>query len=274
MNVKLICMDMDGTLFADSEQVPEINQRALRECEARGIHLALVSGRGNAYLVRVAKRLGLNCAIASANGARIEASPEGPTIFEGVFDPEEGRKLFDFLYGLNVNFEAYAREYSFVVRADELPENHRASLMRNVANGDIQAVFDDERAAREAPGMSYKYVAFTKSDEAVARVRNALDAAGISHCSSGRHNVEIMPSGVGKGEAVRKLAEYFGVDISETMAFGDYTNDLSMLSASGHSVAMENGVQVLKDIAEIVAPPNTEGGLGQVICKYVLGENV
>lgn len=272
MDIKLILMDMDGTLFADSETIPEINRRALLECEARGIRLALVSGRGHGFLARVAASIGIKCAIASANGARIEASPTGPLIFEGMFPRDEGRRMFDLLYAMNVNFECYTRSVNYVLHADKMPQRHRASLMRNVSRGDAEAVFDEERASLEAPARSYKFVVFSDNPDEIDTVRCKLDEEGIEHCSSGSRNVEIMPRGVGKGEAVVRIASYFGCDIRKTLAFGDYTNDISMLKASGHPVAMQNGVEEVRRIAEIIAPPNVEGGLGRVIYDYVLKE--
>ena len=270
MRIRLILADMDGTLFADNETIPDINRRALLECEARGIRLALVSGRGHGFLARVAKRIGVRCAIASANGARIEASPDGPLIFEGAFPRADGQNMFDLLYGMNVNFECYARGVSYVLRADKMPPRHRASLMKNVERGDADAVFDEERGRREAPERAYKFVVFSDDPMEIDAVRRALDEKGVEHCSSGSQNVEIMPPGVGKGEAVLRIASYFGCAREETMAFGDYTNDIPMLRACGHPVAMRNGVEAVRSIAEIVAPPNTEGGLGQVIYGHVL----
>ena len=81
-----------------------------------------------------------------------------------------------------------------------------------------------------------------------------------------------MPEGTDKGNALRVLSEYFGIDKSETMAFGDFTNDIDLLKAAGHPVAMGNAVEELKEIAEIIAPVNTEGGLGQVVFEKVLKE--
>lgn len=273
MNVKLICTDIDGTLYADG-CVPEKNLRALRACAARGIRVALVSGRNNGFLCRLSREMGVPCAIASANGSRIEASPDGPCVWERTFGEEEGRELFDRLYGLNVNFEVYTREGSFVVRAEKMLGRHREGLKRNVAHGDAEVIFDEERARQDAAARAYKFVLFSESEQEIARVREALDAAGVEHCSSGSKNVEVMPEGAGKGNAVRALAEYFGIDTADVMAFGDYTNDLPMLKAAGHPVAMENGVQALKDIAEIVAPVNRDGGLGEVLFRYVLEEDV
>lgn len=273
MNVRLICTDIDGTLYGD-DCVPEKNLRALRACAARGIRVALVSGRNHGFLRRLSREMGVPCAIASANGSRIEASPDGPCVREYTFGVEEGWKLFDGLYGLNVNFEVYTREGSFVVRAEKMPGRHREGLQRNLTHNDAEVIFDEARARQDAAARAYKFVVFSDSEEEIARVREALDAAGVAHCSSGSRNVEIVPEGAGKGNAVRAIAEYFGIDTADVMAFGDYTNDLPMLKAAGHPVAMENGVQALKDIAEIVAPANRDGGLGEVLFRYVLEENV
>ncbi len=272
MNVKLICTDIDGTLYGDGH-VPEKNLRALRACAARGIRVALVSGRNHGFLCRLSREMGVPCAIASANGSRIEASPDGPCVQECTFDTENGQRLFDSLYALNVNFEVYTREGSFVVRAEKMPDRHREGLQRNVMHKDAEVIFDEERARQDAATRAYKFVVFSESEEEITRVRKALDAAGVEHCSSASRNVEVVPEGAGKGNAVRAIAKYFGIDTADVMAFGDYTNDLPMLRAAGHPVAMANGVQELKEIAEIVAPANRDGGLGEVLFRYVLEEN-
>lgn len=271
MNVRLICTDIDGTLYGDG-CVPEKNVRALRACAARGIRVALISGRNNGFLCRLSREMGVPCVIASANGSRIEASPDGPCVRECTFDAEEGQGLFDRLYALNVNFEVYTREGSFVVRADRMPGRHREGLQRNVMHKDAEVIFDEERARQDAATRAYKFVVFSESDAEIARVREALDAAGVEHCSSASKNVEIVPREAGKGNAVRAIASYFGIDTADVMVFGDYTNDLPMLKAAGHPVAMANGVEELKEIAEIVAPANREGGLGEVLLRYVLEE--
>ena len=83
-----------------------------------------------------------------------------------------------------------------------------------------------------------------------------------------------MPKGVDKGSAVRRLCEHFGIDENETMAFGDYTNDLDMLKAVRYPVAMENAVDEVKAIAKYIAPLNTEGGVGRFIMENVLKESI
>lgn len=270
MNIRLICTDLDGTLFGLHGSLPEINRSALVECEKRGIHVALVSGRGFPMMKRLSGEIGIRAALASANGARIDASPDGPTLYEGFFEKQKAEELMALLMSLHVNFEAYTRGANYVSRPELMPERHKRGLLANIQAGDIEVVYDDGRMLKEAAHCSYKLVAFSEKTEDIEKVRRALDERGIAHCSSGRQNVEIMPEGIDKGRALSRLSEYFGVSREETMAFGDFTNDISMLKAAGHPVAMENAVDEMKRIAEIIAPVHTEGGLGQVLYRYVL----
>ncbi len=274
MKVKLICMDLDGTLFSNAGDIPVVNITALHECAKRGIKLALVSGRNCPFIRRVAQRIGVDSAIVSANGARIEAGIKGPTVFEGTFSEEEGRRVMNVMLSANVNFEAYTRRINYIARPELAPERHVKSLQMYVEAGDVRAEYDLDKMIKDAPGNSYKFVAFTRDEAAFERARKALDDNGIRHCSSSGSNLEVMPKGIDKGAAVRRLADYFGIDIKETMAFGDYTNDLDMLSAAEYPAAMENAVDQVKAIAKFIAPRNTEGGVGLFLLENVLRENV
>ena len=272
MKVKLICMDLDGTLFSERSEIPDVNIRALRECAKRGIRLALVSGRGCPFIRRVAGKIGVDCALVSANGARIEAGINGPTVFEGTFLEDEGRRVMHAMLSANVNFEAYTRDVNYVAHPELAPEKHVESLKMYVQAGDVRAEYDVQRMIEEAPDKAYKFVVFTKDREAFERARKTLEDHHIKYCSSASINLEVMPKGVDKGQAVLKLCEYFGIDPKETMAFGDFTNDLDMLSAVEYPVAMENAVDEVKKAAKYIAPVNTKGGVGLFIFKNVLEE--
>lgn len=266
-------MDLDGTLFSHAGEIPLANITALHECAKRGIRLALVSGRNCSFIRRVAEKIGVDCALVSANGARIEAGINGPTVFEGTFEEDEGRRVMNTMLSANVNFEAYTRKINYIARPELAPERHVKSLQMYVQAGDVRAEYDLDKMIKDAPGASYKFVVFTKDKEAFERARKALDDQKIRHCSSAGSNLEVMPEGIDKGAAVRRLCGYFGIDQSETMAFGDYTNDIDMLKAVRYPVAMGNAVDEVKAVSEYIAPVNTEGGVGLFLLENVLKEN-
>lgn len=81
--------------------------------------------------------------------------------------------------------------------------------------------------------------------------------------------LEIMPKGVDKGEALAKLAESLDIDQSETMAFGDQANDLSMIKWAGCGVAMGNAIDDLKDNAQYVTASNDDEGIAKALEKLV-----
>ena len=86
---------------------------------------------------------------------------------------------------------------------------------------------------------------------------------------SGKVWLDVMARGVDKGAALTKLAELSEVPIAATAAFGDYLNDLEMLRAAGTAVAMENAHPQLKEVADIVAPANTDNGVSVVLRKLL-----
>lgn len=86
---------------------------------------------------------------------------------------------------------------------------------------------------------------------------------------SGKMWLDVMARGVDKGAALTTLAELSGVPVSATVAFGDYLNDLEMLRVAGTAVAMDNAHAQLKEVADIIAPANTDNGVSVVLRKLL-----
>ena len=270
--VKLICLDMDGTLFDRSGHIPDVNIAALQKCIARGIRVALVSGRNYRFLGQFAAQIDRSVLIVSSNGARIDSSAGGTCLYEGKFSDSAASYALSAFYGLGIYFEVYTENVNYIFRQELIPEEHRRSLDMYLLNGHVlEAHVMDALPGKPIQGI-YKLVAFSNNESEIACARQKLDLLKIKHCSSGSHNIESMAPGVGKGSAVEKLAELLKIDVKDTLAFGDYTNDLDMILTAGHGIAMGNGVDVLKQAAEYVAPPNTLGGVAYVLNKFVLGE--
>ena len=271
-DVKLVCMDMDGTLFGHGEEIPEANVSALRACVTRGIKVALVSGRNYRFLMNMAAEISDDIIIVSANGARIDDSVNGKCIFEGTFDEEFAETVNRLMWDGGTYYEIYTENVNYAFSRAEVPQGHKRSLERYLQNRQILSA-EQVTSIDAAPTKGiYKFVAFCDDLSKIESLRRECDLKGIVHSASGATNVEIMARNVDKGSAVRFLSSYFGIPIRDTMAFGDYTNDTSMLMACGHPVAMQNGVDDVKRIAEYIAPLNTLGGVGLTLKKLVLGE--
>ena len=84
-------------------------------------------------------------------------------------------------------------------------------------------------------------------------------------CLSGHNWVDLMNIGVNKGEAIKIIQENYNISFDETMAFGDYLNDLEMMSSAYHSYAMENAHDDLKKVARFRAKSNDDSGVVHAI---------
>lgn len=275
MKIQMMAFDIDGTLRG-REGFPEINRLALQECERRGIRLIFCSGRSFEALRGFAKEIGVNPLMASCNGARIDASVDGPILAEYTYDEESSRRVYHMLRDSGMYYMALTRGKTYMCNAWVRPSlgdrysHHIPGIV--VEDGyAYERVEDETRMAMEGIKNTYKYVVMGQPyDPKFAELKAQVEDMRLSVSSASRRNMEFMMPGVDKGMAVRFLAQREGIPLENIMAFGDNTNDLPMLNVAGWPVAMENGEDIVKDAARIIAPHHDEGGVGQVIEKYVL----
>lgn len=269
-----MAFDMDGTLLAPDGNVPDINARALRECEARGIYLAFCSGRSHEVLRRIARGIGVDPIIASSNGARIDAGCDGPTLFERTLDIEKSRRILAAMRSEDVYFMTYTRGHTYTANRDaEIydKKHHHAPGILDYAGARYEIVADERRLETEGIIGATKFVAYgADNDPRFERIRARLNGVDVAIASSWRDNIEVMQPGADKGAAIKFIAEYAGVARENIMAFGDNDNDLPMLNYAGWSVAMSSGEACAKAAARLIAPDCALGGVGRFIFDAVL----
>ena len=104
--------------------------------------------------------------------------------------------------------------------------------------------------------------------------RQLLENQAVSITSSGFGNIEINAHGCDKGDGLLHLCEYLTISRENVMAAGDNLNDGSMLRFAGESVAMENAIDDLKDIAKYIAKTNLEDGVAEMVERLVLKKEI
>ena len=274
-DIRLMAFDIDGTLMGAGDYFPEINIRALQECEKRGIRLLLCSGRSFESLRGFAHRLGIDPFLAAANGACLGASVNGPRIEQYFYDRPTAEYVFDILRDMNMYFTVLIPGQCHLCNVHvrkEIPQcHHHRARIENIEGLTYEFVEDDERTRREALDSVYKFVILGSDyDPRFEVIREKVAHLNLSISKANKFNLELMMPGVDKGHAVRYFAEREGIALENVMVFGDQTNDIPMLDTVGWPVAMENAEECVKDRARIVAPHHDEGGVGQVIERYVL----
>lgn len=274
MDIRLIAVDLDGTLLDGDGKIPAVNARALSECQKRGIRILFSSGRSFESISALACGVGLDPIISSANGARIDLSTAGETVVENTMDKAVSQRVYETLMHAGVYFMALTRGHSYMANLTA-----RGGLEKHIhepgtylfGGHSYEMVADPARVRAEGTVSPYKYVAFARDDDPVFDdVRAALSGLNLSISSSWRDNLEIMRAGVDKGASLRFVAERFGIPQTAVMAFGDHTNDVPMFEYAGHPVAMEGAEPCARRAARYLAPDCAVGGVGKVIEELVL----
>jgi Cof subfamily protein (haloacid dehalogenase superfamily) len=275
LDVRLIAFDIDDTLLGSDGMFPEINVRALRACAARGIRLALNSGRSFEMLREFAVQLGVNPSILSVNGARVDEGPDGPTLLERTYDDFHTHAVHEAMRDSGLYYTVYTRGHTYMGNSAERLRYSRFShhFAHTARSGDYayEMVDDEARLVSEGLKNPYKFVALGESrDPRFAGLLGRIAPLSMSISSSRDDNVEVMMPGVDKGSALKFLADRLGIPRSKVMAFGDNTNDLPMLNFAGVSVAMENGEPEVRSAAKWIAPHHAMGGVGKLLYERVL----
>lgn len=269
--VGLIVTDMDGTfLGAHSEILPE-NGEALRRAARAGIHIGFASGRLPCMLSRFAQAMELpQCHIIGLNGAHVLDAPYGQTLALHAMSEEARAECLRLLHREGCMYNLYTEEGVYTNRAFT-PEEKRDFRRRFAGCQNVVIAPDAAQAAQDHPCV--KFFVHSASDEAAyARAKAAFaELSGVEVTSSVRGTFEIMPAGVDKASAVHELADRLGVSMGNVMAFGDYDNDVAMLSACGYSVAMANGTPAARAAAAYETLSNTESGVAHAIALLMEG---
>ncbi len=271
-DIKLIATDLDGTLLDRDGFIRPYTRKTLAQCMERGITVMLVSGRCHNTARMPAVQARLDFVVASANGARIDKTPYGPTIYERLMNREECAAVYEILKDCPGNIYSYVRGINFGRRCAGASQEKEIRL-DGLADDPVQWIYNDvERMEREALNNVHKFEIYDKSPQLLDEYAEKLREIGMLVTSSNPEDIEIQPMDSSKGMAVRKMAEILGISKEQVMCFGDNTNDASMLEEAGIGVAMANAVPELREMADYIAPPNCFEGEARTIRRLVFGE--
>lgn len=263
--IKLIASDLDGTLLDDKKRLPGDFFEVLVRLGERGIHFAVSSGRtfgavGHLFPEEYRRKMDFIC----DNGACLLLGGKLKKVYaleRGVFEAlvTACEEIGDMRILVCAESGTYHLSYDseFDAEVARFYENH-------IVTTDLLSI--DETI--------YK-IAVCDQRGTMEHGKPALDAIfgdRLNVQASGRIWMDVMASGVNKGAALAGLQDLLGVTREETMAFGDYFNDVEMLNAAGWSFCMENGHEDVKRLCRYIAENNNAGGVTRAIRQYALRE--
>lgn len=270
-DIRLIAMDMDGTLLNPKQVISPGNADALRLAMQAGIKLAICSGRSVGDIAMFALENGLDqCALLGMNGTYCWLNPDGSAFADHVFAADALDEMVRILEEEQVLTALFAQNKALVLNdpmrlSDKWWSAHREGIFAP------EILMGKEYLDRiQVPGTN-KLIVVSDKPEQLLRVRRRFEKIPeIEISTSGVNNLEIMPLGCNKGTAVSELAAKLGISREQVMTFGDYDNDESMIACAGLGVAMANATECIKRAAKLVTLSNDEDGVADAIRKYAL----
>jgi Cof subfamily protein (haloacid dehalogenase superfamily) len=278
MAVKLIALDIDGTLLDSRWTLPEANRAAIAEATRRGIEVALVTGRRYDFAMPIAAQLGAPLTMIVSNGAVIRTQ-DGATHLRHllpwetaarvleitrpwrdstavIFDrPRENQVILEVLASDDpIRSAYYARNKEYIGQAIPLESCLTEDPLQVMLSGKVAPMRDAEAVLRSAPESEEFKVAST--------VYESRDFTMI----------DVLHPRCSKGAALAEWATLRGLAREEVMAIGDNHNDLEMLSFAGIPVVMGNCVPELRNFGWHETASNDHNGVAAAIEQFALRE--
>lgn len=268
INNRLIVSDFDGTLLTDNQTVPEEVRAAIAEYVACGGIFAVCTGRMLASILPRVRELGLKGLVVAYQGTVIAEIESGKIIKKDAIAFTDVAEICSYFSQIGKCVNVYSEEvlYTDIPKDDDyLKRYERITGINAVSANKPMVKFVTEKK------LNCQKVTCLVSPKEREGVYNALRARfgdSFDVTCSAEVLVEISPLHDNKGEALKYIADYYGVPMSSTVAVGDNLNDLPMIVAASKGVAVGNGVAALKAVANDVTVSNNEGALAKVIQKY------
>jgi Cof subfamily protein (haloacid dehalogenase superfamily) len=273
--IRLIGIDIDGTLLDSRGQMPDDNRDAIHEAVAAGVHVALVTGRSYPFARPVANPLPPQVTLIVSNGA-IERDMSGHTFARRLLDRGVARAVLEatqpFRDAAALIFDRDTERQVVFETMDWEQPNRKGYWSRNQSL--IDRAVPLEIALTEDPIQ----VMFNGGVEQMRALAAALDALAerdfAVSLTEYQHRdfslVDITSPLATKGRALAWRAAQLGLTPADIMAVGDNFNDLEMLELAGRPVVMANAVEELKTRGWHVTGDQNDAGLAQAIRRFAL----
>lgn len=269
--IKLICLDVDGTLIDDNVKIPQCNIDEIKRAVSKGVKVAITSGRMSLSTKYFMDLIGIDGAISSLGGGMLE-DENGNIIEEYFLDLEICKKIIQLANDNGITLYAYHHYewYTDITKADPywIDAEKRLTNVRGTLVHDLQK----EVLERLCPN---KMLAMHKDPEKAKAFMEYLekelpDRSKINIFMSGKTYIELVPPQANKGNAVRGLCLYYNIPKENVMVCGDYYNDIHMFKEAAISVAAANAPDAVKKAATYVTKAdNNQGVVAEAIRVFI-----
>ena len=267
--IKIVTIDLDGTLFDKDKNITWDNKLAIAKCHDLGVKIVIATGRPISGVMPVLEELGLTTSSDYAiiyNGSQIINVGTGEIISQSTITGDVVKELYNESIRLGVNIHAFREDGTLITPKLNPYTNVEATINHlNTQVFDFNDIKDNDKFIK---------CMLVDSDENITRIMTEVNEKYYKEYSMVRSSkifLEFLKKGIEKGMALKSIASYLNVKLEDTMAIGDAGNDISMIKAAGVGVAMKNAFpEVLKVADYITENDNNNSGVAEALNKFII----
>lgn len=274
MGIKLVALDMDGTTLQSDITVARETKVTIEKAVDQGIIVVPTTGRVFGELpAEITNIDGVSYAVTS-NGAQVTDLKRRMTLYENPLAEKDLDAVLKILRQYDLMIEAYVEGQTVVI----------GECMKDLSAFHVPEVywdfFEKTRKTIADPEEYYdflyshpveKFNIFFRHMENRSELKDILEnTTDLTITSAVENNLEINNPTANKWDGLKHLCRHLNIKYTEVMAMGDSNNDYEMLKHAGLAVAMENGIDRVKEISDFITKSNDEHGVAYALEKFIL----
>ena len=264
--IKLVALDLDGTIVNEHLKIsPKVLSVLSHLITKTDVKVVIATGRMFMSALPFAREIGIVEPVVAYQGAMVRDIKDGHVIRSHT--PIElglAKELMTMLIEDKYHVNLYMKDDLWTH-----PDNHHAAQYMRTAG--VQPIFtEDLMGCLNLAPTKLMVIDDHRVDKLLGHLSETFNDR-VSYCRSRTNFCEIIDASASKWNALKTLADEYGIQPDEIMAIGDQGNDISMISAAGVGVAMGNAPDEVKALANYVTTPIDQDGVAEAIEKFVLG---
>ena len=270
MNTKIFFADLDGTLLNKQKQITPLTYQTLKEWTEKGHKLVLCSGRALDSVIHVRETLGLgdfsNMYLIGYNGGEIYDCTTKTLLNRVALSFDVAKKCFEIAKKYNIHIQTFSDTHIITEKEDEELIYYKKAVHTPVIfTDDFMPYLDKEPCKCLAISLHDKELMKTFSEVITKEL-----GTEVSVMTSTPNFVEMFPISSGKGFSVKWLCNHLNIPLKNALAAGDEMNDVSMIEVAGIGIAMANGRDFIKEIADVITEnDHNNDGLVPILKQYM-----
>jgi len=270
-SIRLLALDIDGTLLNSQFQISDADMSALRRAHDAGIEVALVTGRRHDFALPIAEQLGFDLWLISSNGA-ITRSLKGETFYRDLLPAALCRELcgamLEFRGNTVLTFDKRSKGSIVLEQLNDLEHSIRRWLEKNLEYIDFVIPIENSLVTDPVQAMFCGPIARMHETIAALQKCHLFDRITVLRTEYPARDlsiVDILNQGCSKGHALERWAGVRGLAREQVMAIGDNYNDIEMLAFAGYPVIMGNAAEDLRSRGWKVTRTNDQNGVAAAL---------